>query len=86
LNGKPKRQTRSVGALAAAPGKVSGRYTGSRLLDGNFTAVLQTAKPISLPNGSQHLREYLKTSETIVVMAQTIAKNYARGLSVAPAA
>ena len=62
-------------------------YAGSRILDGNFTAVQQAAgTPKGRPNGAQYLREFIEDIKKTGLVAQTIAKNNVRGLTVAAAA
>ena len=64
------------------------KLPGSRILDGNFTAVQQAA---GTPKGraaaaSQYLREFIEDIKATGLVARTIEKNSVRGLTVAPAA
>jgi polar amino acid transport system substrate-binding protein len=60
---------------------------GSRLLDGNFTAVQQAAgTPKGRPVGDQYLRAFIEDIKSTGLVAQTIAKHNVRGLTVAPPA
>jgi polar amino acid transport system substrate-binding protein len=62
-------------------------YAGSRILDGNFTAVQQAAgTPRGRPAAAQYLREYIEDIKKSGLVAQTIARNNVRGLTVAAAA
>lgn len=59
-------------------------YPGSRILEGNFTAVQQAAgTPKGRPNGFHYLREFIEDIKDGGFVAQTIAKNNVRGLTVA---
>jgi len=59
-------------------------YPGSRILDGNFTAVQQAAgTPKGRPNGAQYLREFIEDIKATGLVAKTIEKNNVRGLTVA---
>ncbi len=60
---------------------------GSRILDGNFTAVQQAAgTPKGRPAGAQYLREFIEDIKATGLVAKTIEKNQVRGLTVAAAA
>lgn len=60
---------------------------GSRVLDGNFTAVQQAAgTPKGRPNAAQYLREFIEDVKASGLVAQLIEKNNVRGLTVAPKA
>jgi polar amino acid transport system substrate-binding protein len=60
---------------------------GSRLLDGNFTAVQQAAgTPKGRPVGAQYLRAFIEDIKSTGLVARTIAKHNVRGLTVAPPA
>jgi polar amino acid transport system substrate-binding protein len=60
---------------------------GSRLLDGNFTAVQQAAgTPKGRPVGAQYLRAFIEDIKNTGLVARTIAKHNVRGLTVAPPA
>jgi polar amino acid transport system substrate-binding protein len=62
-------------------------YAGSRILDGNFTAVQQAAgTPKGRANGFQYLREFIEDIKKSGVVAQAIAKNNVRGLTIAASA
>jgi polar amino acid transport system substrate-binding protein len=60
---------------------------GSRLLDGNFTAVQQAAgTPKGRPVGAQYLRAFIEDIKSTGLVARTIARHNVRGLTVAPPA
>jgi len=60
---------------------------GSRLLDGNFTAVQQAAgAPKGRPVGAQYLCAFIEDIKSTGLVARTIAKHNVRGLTVAPPA
>jgi polar amino acid transport system substrate-binding protein len=60
---------------------------GSRLLDGNFTAVQQAAgTPKGRPAGAQYLRAFIEDIKATGLVARTIARHNVRGLTVAPPA
>jgi polar amino acid transport system substrate-binding protein len=60
---------------------------GSRILDGNFTAVQQAAgTPKGRPAAAQYLREFIEDIKATGLVAKTIEKNNVRGLTVATAA
>jgi polar amino acid transport system substrate-binding protein len=60
---------------------------GSRILDGNFTAVQQAAgTPKGRPAAAQYLREFIEDIKATGLVAKTIEKNNVRGLTVAAAA
>ena len=60
---------------------------GSRLLDGNFTAVQQAAgTPKGRPAGARYLGAFIEDIKATGLVAQTIAKHNVRGLTVAPKA
>ena len=57
---------------------------GSRILDGNFTAVQQAAgTPKGRPAAAQYLREFIEDIKATGLVAKTIEKNNVRGLTVA---
>lgn len=57
---------------------------GSRILDGNFTAVQQAAgTPKGRPNGFKYLLEFIEDIKATGLVAQTITKNKVVGLTVA---
>ncbi len=59
-------------------------YPGSRILDGNFTAVQQAAgTPKGRPNGAQYLREFIEDIKASGLVEHTITKNNVLGLAVA---
>ena len=60
---------------------------GSRLLDGNFTAVQQAAgTPKGRPAGARYLGAFIEDIKATGLVARTIAKHNVRGLTVAPQA
>jgi polar amino acid transport system substrate-binding protein len=60
---------------------------GSRILDGNFTAVQQAAgTPKGRPAGAAYLRAFIEDIKATGLVARTIAKHNVRGLTVAPPA
>jgi len=60
---------------------------GSRLLDGNFTAVQQAAgTPKGRPAGARYLCAFIEDIKATGLVARTIAKHNVRGLTVAPKA
>ena len=60
---------------------------GSRLLDGNFTAVQQAAgAPKGRPIGAQYLCAFIEDIKSTGLVARTIARHNVRGLTVAPPA
>jgi len=60
------------------------KLPGSRILDGNFTAVQQAAgTPKGRPAGAQYLREFIEDIKATGLVAKTIEKNHVRGLTVA---
>ena len=60
---------------------------GSRLLDGNFTAVQQAAgTPKGRPLGAQYLCAFIEDIKSTGLVARTIATHNVRGLTVAPPA
>ncbi len=57
---------------------------GSRILDGNFTAVQQAAgTPKGRPAGAQYLRGFIEDVKATGLVARLIEKNNVRGLTVA---
>jgi polar amino acid transport system substrate-binding protein len=63
------------------------QYAGSRILNGNFTAVQQAAgTPKNRANAYAYLREFIEDIKQSGLVAQTIARNKVVGLSVAAAA
>lgn len=62
------------------------RLSGSRLLEGRFTAVQQAAgTPKGRTAGAQYLRAFIEDAKASGLVAHTIEKNQVRGLTVAPA-
>ncbi len=60
---------------------------GSRILDGNFTAVQQACgTPKGRPAAAQYLREFIEDTKASGFVARLIEDNNARGLTVAPKA
>jgi polar amino acid transport system substrate-binding protein len=60
---------------------------GSRILDGNFTAVQQAAgAPKGRPAGAKYLKDFIEDVKATGLVAKLIEKNNVRGLSVAPKA
>jgi polar amino acid transport system substrate-binding protein len=60
---------------------------GSRILEGNFTAVQQAAgTPKGRPAGAAYLRAFIEDIKATGLVARTIAKHNVRGLTVAPPA
>ena len=60
------------------------KLPGSRVLDGNFTAVQQAAgTPKGRPAGARYLREFIEDVKASGFVAKTIEKNNVRGLTVA---
>jgi polar amino acid transport system substrate-binding protein len=58
---------------------------GSRILDGNFTAVQQAAgTPKGRPAAFKYLQEFIEDIKATGLVAKTIEKNNIRGLTVAP--
>jgi polar amino acid transport system substrate-binding protein len=67
--------------------KIQEKVPGSRLLDGNFTAVQQAAgTPKGRAAGAKYLREFIEDVKASGLVAKLIEKNNVRGLSVAPKA
>jgi polar amino acid transport system substrate-binding protein len=63
------------------------QFPGSRLLDGNFTAVQQAAgAPKGRPAGAKYLKEFIEDIKASGLVAKTIEKNKIVGLKVAPKA
>ncbi len=63
------------------------KLPGSRLLDGNFTAVQQAVgTPKGRETGARYLREFIEDVKASGLVARTIEDNGIRGLTVAPAA
>ena len=63
------------------------KLPGSRILDGNFTAVQQAAgTPKGRPAGAQYLRAFIEDAKATGLVAKLIAKNNVVGLTVAPKA
>jgi polar amino acid transport system substrate-binding protein len=63
------------------------KLPGSRILDGNFTAVQQAAgTPKGRPAAFAYLRDYIEDVKATGLVARTIEKNNVRGLTVAPRA
>ena len=64
--------------------KDQAKLPGSRLLEGNFTAVQQAAgTPKGRPAGAQYLKEFIEDVKASGLVAKTIEKNSVRGLTVA---
>jgi polar amino acid transport system substrate-binding protein len=60
---------------------------GSRLLEGNFTAVQQAAgTPKGRPADARYLCAFIEDIKATGLVAQTIARHNVRGLTVAPQA
>ena len=82
--------TRAIDALAGLrPRLVTDQdaLPGSRLLDGNFTAVQQAGgMPKGRPVGAQYLCAFIEDIKSTGLVARTIAKHNVRGLTVAPPA
>ncbi len=65
----------------------TGNLPGSRILDGNFTAVQQAVgTPKGRAAGSRYLGEFVEDIKATGLVARTIEKNGVRGLTVAPRA
>jgi polar amino acid transport system substrate-binding protein len=63
------------------------KLPGSRILEGRFTAVQQAAgTPRGRAAGARYLAEFIEDVKASGLVAQWIAKNRIRGLTVAPAA
>ena len=63
------------------------KLPGSRILDGNFTAVQQAAgTPKGRAAAAQYLREFIEDVKASGLVAKTIEKNNVHGLTVAAAA
>jgi len=63
------------------------KLPGSRILDGNFTAVQQAAgTPKGRTAGSNYLKEFIEDVKASGLVAKTIENNNVRGLTVAPKA
>jgi polar amino acid transport system substrate-binding protein len=64
--------------------KDQAKAPGSRILDGNFTAVQQAAgTPKGRPAGAQYLKEFIEDVKASGLVAKTIEKHNVRGLNVA---
>ena len=60
------------------------KLPGSRVLDGNFTAVQQAAgTPKGRPAGAKYLSAFIEDAKATGLVARTIEKNGVRGLTVA---
>ena len=60
------------------------KLPGSRILEGNFTAVQQAAGvPKGRPAGAKYLKEFIEDVKASGLVAKTIEKNNIRGLTVA---
>jgi len=60
------------------------KLPGSRILDGNFTAVQQAAGvPKGRTAGAKYLREFIEDAKASGLVAKLIEKNHVRGLTVA---
>lgn len=74
----------ALAGLRPGLGAYQAKYAGSRILDGNFTAVQQAAgTPKSRPNGFTYLREFIDDIKASGRVAQAIADNKVVGLSIA---
>lgn len=63
------------------------KLSGSRVLDGSFTAVQQAAgTPKGRPAGAKYLREFIEDVKATGLVAKAIEKNKVRGLTIAPRA
>jgi polar amino acid transport system substrate-binding protein len=63
----------------------SGKLPGSRLLDGQVTAVQQAiGTPKARMDGARYLREFAEEVKTSGLVAQLIEKHGVRGVNVAP--
>jgi len=63
------------------------KLPGSRVLDGQFTAVQQAiGTPKSRVAGAKYLREFAEEAKTSGLVAEAIARHGVRGVSVAPRA
>jgi polar amino acid transport system substrate-binding protein len=63
------------------------KLPGSRILDGNFTAVQQAiGTPKGRDAGAKYLREFAEDIKASGLVARTIEKHNVRGLTVAPKA
>jgi polar amino acid transport system substrate-binding protein len=63
------------------------KLPGSRILEGQFTAVQQAAgAPKGRPAGAKYLREFIEDAKASGLVAKLIEKNEVRGLTVAPKA
>ena len=63
------------------------KFPGSRVLDGNFTAVQQAAgTPKGRAAGAKYLSAFIEDVKTSGLVARTVEKNGVRGLTVAPKA
>jgi polar amino acid transport system substrate-binding protein len=64
--------------------KDQAKAPGSRILDGNFTAVQQAAgTPKGRPAGAKYLKEFIEDVKVSGLVAKTIEKHNVRGLNVA---
>jgi polar amino acid transport system substrate-binding protein len=64
--------------------KDQAKAPGSRILDGNFTAVQQAAgTPKGRPAGAKYLKEFIEDVKASGLVAKTIEKHNVRGLNVA---
>lgn len=64
--------------------KDQAKAPGSRILDGNFTAVQQAAgTPKGRPAGAKYLKEFIEDVKASGLVARTIEKHNVRGLNVA---
>ena len=81
------RQAGCARRAPATPGDGPDHLLGSRILDGNFTAVQQAAgTPKGRPAGAAYLRAFIEDIKVTGLVARTIAKHNVRGLTVAPPA
>jgi polar amino acid transport system substrate-binding protein len=63
------------------------RLPGSRILEGQFTAVQQAiGTPRSREAGARYLRGFVEDAKASGLVAKAIEENGVRGVSVAPAA
>jgi polar amino acid transport system substrate-binding protein len=63
------------------------KLPGSRVLEGQFTAVQQAiGTPKNRAAGAEYLREFVEDCKTSGLVAAAIARHAVRGVSVAPGA
>jgi len=77
----------AMAGLRPGLAKIQEKLTGSRILDGKFTAVQQAAgAPKGRPAGAKYLREFIEDAKASGLVAKLIEKNNVHGLTVAPKA